>query len=314
MNLDKESFGDSLETGGRRAARTVLKNFSTIVAVAAMVVLMAMIFTDISIETVVSFEWATKLVFYLLCMYVLFFSMQSTGLQDGKAQDVYHKAIKAYNAIRESIRNDHELEDLQAFCDEFIETELRNARTKLLRAASIPYTVFVEKYLEGHEPIPTDISRKKQRAIKKALHLKPIKLTPDMLLNCGSLHVSRSPLGANPNVKLVGRTTVNLLPRTVMMFLVADMAVSVIAEPTWETLVTGIIMCFVGLACAYSGYETGYKNIVDDTVQFAERQVNLLSQYVLWTQRKGDGAHEQQAQSADRPVDAITSGVAEIRS
>lgn len=314
MNKENELLDDELETGGRRVSKTVLKNFSTIVAVMAMVVLMTMIFADVNVCTTFTLQWAAKLVFYLACMYVLFFSMLSTGIQDGKAQTVYDKVIAAYKEIRESIRNDHELEALQEWCDEFIETELKNARIKLLRAASIPYTVFVEKYLEGHEPIPNNISLKKQRAIKKALKLKPIKLTPDMLLNCGSLHVSRSPLGANPNVKLAGRTTAHLLPRTVLMFLVADMVVSVIAEPTWETLITGIIMCFVGLACAASGYETGYKNIVDDTVHFVEKQINLLSQYVLWTQRKGEGAHEQQAQSADRPVDTITSGVAEIRS
>jgi hypothetical protein len=253
-------------------------------------------------------------VFYLILMYVLFFSMQSTGIQDGQVQDVYKETRGKYNTLREGIRSDSELETLQDFCDDYVVTELRLARTKILRAASIPYAMFEEKWLDTEEALPKNISRKKRLAILVARKLKPITLTPDMLLNCGSLHVSRSPLGANPNVKLAGRTTAHLLPRTVLMFLVADMMVNVIAEPTWETLITCIIRCFVGLAYAASGYETGYKNIVDDTVHFVEKQITLLSQYVLWTQRKGDGTHEQQAQSADRPVDTITSGVAEIRS
>jgi hypothetical protein len=54
----------------------------------------------------------------------------------------------------------------------------------------------------------------------------------------------------------------------------------------------GIMMCFVGLICAYQGYDSGYKNIVEDTVNYVQRQINLLSQYVLWLQKKTAPAEE----------------------
>ena len=292
---------------GRRVARTVLKNFSSIVAIFAMVVLITLIFADVSVAPVLSWKWATKLVLYLIIMYTLFFSMQTTGIQDGRAQTVYNAVMKEYNKLRESIRTDRELETLQEWCDYYIEFELRTARTKLLRAASLPYSLFEEKYIDPAVPLPKNISRKKRLAIVKARALRPVTLTPDMLLNCGSLLVGRSPLGPTPGTKRIVRSAVNMLPRTVMIFLVTDMAVSVITNPTWATVITGIMMCFVGLMCAYQGYDSGFKNIVEDTVNYVQRQINLLSQYVIWTgKREGEGSQNKEEGSQNKEEKGIS--------
>lgn len=289
----------------KKSARGIFKNFSLILAAFAMVVLVALVFADVSFEATLSWKWAVKLVFYLILMYVLFFSMQSTGIQDGQAQDIYTETRGKYNTLREGIRSDSELETLQDFCDDYVITELRLARTKILRAASIPYTMFEEKWLDTEEPLPKNISRKKRLAILVARKLKPITLTPDMLLNCGSLKIGRAPLGATPAARLAFRTMQKMIPRTAMTFLVTDIAINVITQPSWETLITGLMMCFVGAMCAYEGYESGYKNIVDDTVEYVNRQVNILSQYVIWI-KKREGTHEQQIEVADRALNSIT--------
>lgn len=287
----------------KRSAKGIFKNFSILLAIAAMVVLIALVFADVSFVPTFSVRWAIKLVFYLLMMYILFFSMQSTGVQDGHVQDSYIEVKGKYDELRESIRSDSELEDLQDFCDEYIVKELKHARTKVLRAASIPYPMFEAEWLDNENPLPKTISRKKRLAIVIARRLKPVVLTPDMLLNCGSLKPGRAPLGASPSAMLMRRTLVKMLPRTAMTFLVTDFAVSVITNPTWETLITGIMMCFVGVLCAYEGYESGFKNIVDDTVRYVDRQVNVLSQYVIWLGKREEN-DEKQAERADRPSNA----------
>ena len=291
----------------KKSARGIFKNFSVILAAFAMVILITLVFADVSFEATFSWQWAVKLVFYLILMYVLFFSMQSTGVQDGHAQDIYGETRKKYDKLRESIRTDTELETLQDFCDDYIVAELKAARTKVLRAASIPYTMFAEKWLGNEEPLPKNISWKKWLAIFVARHLKPITLTPDMLLNCGSLKIGRAPLGATPATRLALRTVQKMIPRTAMTFLVTDIAVNVITNPSWETLITGLMMCFVGVMCAYEGYESGYKNIVDDTVRYIDRQVNILSQYVIWIEKRGI-INEKQIEAPDRPADEKGSG------
>ena len=290
---DVNSFGE----GSRRVAKTVLKNFSSIVAIFAMVVLIALIFADIEMVPTFTWAFATKLLVYLFLMYVLFFSMQTTGIQDGRAQTVYTAVMAKYEELREGIRGDCELETLQVWCDYYIEYELRTARAKLLRAASIPYRLYEEQYADPNAPLPKNISRKKRLAIVKARLLRPVTLTPDMLLNCGSLIVGRSPLGPTPGTKRVLRTIKDMIPRTIMIFLVTDMAISVITDPTWATLIRGIVMCFVGLMCAYQGYDSGFKNIVEDTVNYVQRQINLLSQYVLWMKKRTETAEESGEQS-----------------
>ena len=65
----------------------------------------------------------------------------------------------------------------------------------------------------------------------------------------------------------------------------SGIAVSAIAQPTVETLISGMMMCFVGAMCAYQGYESGFKNIVEDTVLYVERQINLLTQFIMWSGR-----------------------------
>ena len=287
-----------------KKAKGMLKNFSVILAAFAMVVLIALVFADVSFEATFSLQWAVKLGFYLILMYVLFFSMQSTGIQDGRVQDGYVSARSKYNTIRETIRSDSELESLQDFCDEYIVNELRAARTKVLRAASIPYSMFAEKWLENDDPLPTDISRKKRLAIRLAQRLKPITLTPDMLLSCGSLKIGRAPLGATPAAMLARRTLVKMLPRTAMTFLVVDLGVNVITNPSWETLITGLMMCFVGCMCAYEGYESGFRNVVDDACRYIDRQTNILSQYVIWVRKKG-GPFLEQTPCTDRAPNEI---------
>lgn len=291
-DTDFYSGMESIADTGRKTAKTVLKNFSSIVAIFAMVVLITLIFADVAVAPAFTWQWATKLVLYLVIMYVLFFSMQTTGLQDGRAQTIYSTVMSKYEELREGVRTDHELESLQEWCDHYIECELRQARTKLLRHASMTYKAFEEKYMDPEVPLPKCISFKKRLAIRKARLLKPITLTPDMLLNCGSLLVGRNPLGPNPGARRALRSARAMLPRTVMIFLVTDMAISVIAHPSWETVIMGIMMCFVGLLCAYQGYDSGYKNIVEDTVNYVQRQINLLSQYVLWLKKKTASAEE----------------------
>jgi hypothetical protein len=291
----------SITETGRKTAKTVLKNFSSIVAIFAMVVLITLIFADVAVAPAFTWQWATKLVLYLVIMYVLFFSMQTTGLQDGRAQPVYNTVMKKYEELREGVRTDHELETLQEWCDLYIEQELRAARTKLLRHASMTYKMFEEKYIDPEVPLPKCLSLKKRMAIRKARRLRPVVLTPDMLLNCGSLVVGRSPLGPNPGTWRALRSARALIPRTVMLFLVTDMAISVIADPSWETVVMGIMMCFVGLLCAYQGYDSGFKNIVEDTVNYVQRQINLLSQYKLWLKK----TPEQPEQPAEESGEGI---------
>jgi hypothetical protein len=285
---EMNAFGE----GGRRVAKTVLKNFSSIIAIFAMVVLITLIFADIEMMPTFTWAFATKLAVYLFLMYVLFFSMQTTGIQDGRAQTVYAAVMAKYEELRDSIRGDCELETLQEWCDYYVEYELKTARAKLLRAASIPYRLYEEEYSNPNSPLPKNVSRKKRLAIIKARHLRPVVLTPDMLLNCGSLQIGRSPLGPTPGVKRVLRSVKDMIPRTIMIFLVTDLAISVITDPTWATVIRGIIMCFVGLMCAYQGYDSGFKNIVEDTVNYVQRQINLLSQYVLWMNKRTEPAEE----------------------
>ena len=295
-SLNDTAFYSEMNTitdGGRKTIRTVLKNFSSIVAIFAMVLLVTLIFADVSVAPAFSWQWATELVLYLIIMYTLYFSMQTTGITDGRAQTAYIEIMKKYTEIRDSICTDHELESLQEWCDEFIEYELKTAKAKLLRSASITMKLFEEKYADPEAPLPRELSLKKRLAVLKARKLKPITLTPDMLLNCGSLAVGRNPLGPNPNTRRAIRSAITMLPRTAMIFLVTDIAVNVIANPSWETVITGVIMCFVGLLCAYQGYDSGYKNIVDDTVGYVQRQINLLCQYVIWLKKKATNETEE---------------------
>ena len=96
---EMNAFGE----GGRRVAKTVLKNFSAIIAIFAMVVLITLIFADIEMMPTFTWAFATKLAVYLFLMYVLFFSMQTTGIQDGRAQTVYAAVMAKYEELRDRL-------------------------------------------------------------------------------------------------------------------------------------------------------------------------------------------------------------------
>lgn len=305
MNNENEIFESFGISGSKKVAKGLLKNLSTIIAVIAMIVLITLVFADVSVNTTFGWRWAVKLVFYSLLMYVLFFSMQSTGQQDGRLQKIYTDLLSKYEGLRRQVQSDKDFESLQSWCDHYIEFELRQAKTRLLRSASIPYALFEEKYKDDQYPPPRSLPWKKRVAIRKARRMKPIHLTPDMLLSCGTLKVSRAPLGLAPGTKRMIRSIFNMLPRTILIFLVVDSTVSVISQPTIETFVSGIMMCFVGAMCAHQGYESGFKNIVEDTALYVERQINLLTQFVMWS--GGEASSESSVPQIIRTDDPNTS-------
>lgn len=272
-----------LRGGAKKVLKTTIKNYSRVISIFTFIALVGAIFSKLTFfnAELISGEFAVDMFVILFLYYSMYFSTRKTGIQDGSVTDAYIDINKKYSELRDRIRSDHEIEDLWGYCSYYVEIELTAARKNILRTVSIPYSDWENKYSDLDYPID-NLSKKKQKAIQKVRALKPLRLTPDLLLNSEVAERRITPLSVSPARHLRRSFLVSMLPVTVMSLFVTSIIVEIIVSPTWETAVYAAFKILGILITAFKGYNDGYSNVVDFTVNYINTQISFICDYEKW--------------------------------
>ena len=170
---------------------------------------------------------------------------------------------------------------LPEFCRYYIEEELRNTRNNLLTEVGIDFSVYQERYVGKDRAALEEItilSKSQIEAIVSANNIKPIKLTPEMILKRGRGSIHRNPLGIEPSKK----RRIGYARKFISTFAVAVLMVGITLQPksdlTWGTFAECILKLFPIVLNGFTGYKNGYENIVFDTVNYMDDQTDLMEQ------------------------------------
>lgn len=283
------TVGSSIERmnkGQKKITKTILNNTGMIVGFFIIFVVIVVFTTDVRLTG--ALKWAELgLVFFILlfCSYSMYVNYANSGTQAGKKSNVFTDSLSAYNSKKQDIIDKKYQSRLSEFCRYYIKEELRNSRTSVLSEVGIDFDVYEEKYIgkdKKHLIADTSLSKTQVAAILQANRITPIKLTPEMIMKRGRGNNSREPLGMKPETKKRIHLGTKFVTTCITSFLTGIIVLDVIINPTWATFVACCLKVLLVALNGFFGYKMGYENIVIDTVEYMNDQVDLMNQLVQY--------------------------------
>jgi hypothetical protein len=193
--------------------------------------------------------------------------------------------MERFGAIKKRIIDGQMQARLPEFCKHYIDEELKNTKMSILSIVGLTFDVYRDKYMylddASIDALP-DLSKPQKDAIKRANKVNPVKLTPEMLLRHGRDVHRRSPLEVNPTTKkniIFGAKFVEISALSIGMSIIA---LDVIVEPSWLIFASVCLKLVSVIMNGFAGYKTGYENIVIDTVNYMNGQIDLMQQAIQY--------------------------------
>lgn len=283
-NLSKDfTEGIDLEHSSKKTfAKSLLNNAGILVGVFILFAVIIIVTTDIKLANP---EEIAKLGidFFLLlfCSYSMYINCSDSGMRFGMQNENYLNGIKDFEQEKTYIISCKNQKRLHEFCRAFIQRELENTRTNILAIVGFDYEKYVDKWLvmsKKQIKEDTTLTGPQKKAIIKANSIRPIRLTPEMIMKRGGHGGKRSPLGMNPNQKKVINFSFKLITNLVTALFWTAMVVELAITPTWQLFVAIVLRSLLVVLNGYSGYKFGYENIVYDTVNYMKAQTDLMIQ------------------------------------
>jgi hypothetical protein len=246
--------------------------------------------TDISFASFDELK-ALGLDFFLLffCSYSMYVNCCDSGTRNGLLSKTFSDSSSIFEELKHNILSKGLQTFLPSFCKDYIEEELKTSRLEVLGVVGITYEDYLNKYVTlGSTEIDAldGISEAQKKAIKRANSIKPIKLTPEMIMKRGRGSSRRSPLAISPKTKKLFVFTYKFAT----MLLISLMLILVIIregdKSFWTIFTSCVIRLLTVITNGFSGYKFGYENIVFDTVNYMDDQSDLMRQVINYAETK----------------------------
>ena len=245
--------------------------------------------TDIKLVTISSLtSLGLEFFIILFCSYGMYICCTDGGVKEGYATDRYKDAVSKYEQLKAQIQ-DTCLVKMNDFCAHYVLEELKRTRMQYLSVACITYDVYLEKYAKlGKEDINalTDLTSLQKKLVKKANKVRPIKLTPEMILSQGKSWHSRSALSATPGTMKGIALTVKIFKMSFISICMPLIALDMIMEPSWIVFAEVCLKLFTVVLNGFDGHKDGYNNVAVYTVNFLTAQSGLMREALLFATTK----------------------------
>ena len=262
----------------RKTFRIMMNNSGTLISLFIIIVVGVVMTTEIRFDSTADVA-SLGLDFFvmLFCSYGMYVNLAGSGTKQGLVTEIYTAACAKY----EELKNKFEALPgrLDDFCESYVERELISTRTRILANVGIDYATYAEKYIgKADDEISENLTKAQRKAIKQANRVKPIKLTPDMIIKRERGSNRRSPLGFSPDVKKVfafsGKFTTTAITSVMTVWIVFD----IISNPGWNVLVLALVRILTVVVNGFSGYQFGYDNVTVHRVNYMNDQCDLMEQ------------------------------------
>lgn len=273
----------------KRIVRGVMNHFGTAVGMFIIFVAIVVSTTDITVMT--ALDWTVlglSFFLFMFCAYAMYINGSGNGIRAGRKSETYLTAKKQYDDLKNEVIARKMQGRLPEFCRYYIEEELRNTRNSLLTEVGIDFFVYQERYV-GKDKAEleqlTILSKSQVEAIVSANNIKPIKLTPEMILKRGRGSLHRNPLGIEPSKKRRIGYAWKFASTLTVAVLMVGITLNPKSDLTWGTFAECILKLFPIVLNGFTGYKSGYENIVVDTVNYMNDQSDLMRQFIHYVEK-----------------------------
>lgn len=217
----------------------------------------------------------------LFVTYQMYVNTADSGSRRGYLSDVYLESRAKYDELKRRVISSGVQGMLPRYCAEYIKRELAYTRTVIVATIGMAYEELIPYLSKDEREVDEDrkLSRVQKRIIKKAMRVKPIKLTPDMIMQQGS-GGKRSPLGLSPKQKKSLVFGWKFATTAITAGFVVSLAFEVILNPTPSNVMYMLVSCVPIVLNGFTGYKFGYENIVFDTVNYTDAQSSVIEEFL----------------------------------
>ncbi len=271
----KDSFEASLLSSGdimRKGYAHLAENAGKAIAAITMTVTALVLFTEISFADITSKGFTSTAAVMLLASFIMYFSMHEAGERLGESSDEHKTAMKAYDAVRETVRGDA-VEELRKFCDSYSLAELSYRRGAILLEEGCSEEEY-RLYLSGEG----NLTRRKRRALARVKRQRAIKIDPRTLL--AKVRTREESELKNPESGKLIRMLISLIPCTLSMLLTVSVMLTVKSDMNAASIIDGILKLSGLPVIGFKGYSAGYTYTRKKVPIWIETKTRLLEAFI----------------------------------
>ena len=277
---------EKIDVAKKKVGKTFMNNiglFMSVVLIFAVIVIMT---TDIHLVSLAEIT-SLGLDFFLLlfCSYSMYICLADTGSKTGLSTLKYIESVDKFGEMKNRIFEGNMQNRLLDFCNYYTSNELQNVKTSIIAMVGLSYNDYRDKYMhlddKGIDAIK-ELTSAQKKAVKKANKVKPVKLTPEMILRQGRSARRRSPLEINPVTKKNVHFGFKFVQITALSLGMSLIAFDIITEPSWVIFASVCLKLLSIVLNGFGGYKAGYDNIVIDTVNYTDAQTDLMQQAIQY--------------------------------
>lgn len=263
----------------KKIAKGFINYGGIFVSVCLMFAVIMIVTTDVKVGSLKDFaDLGMDFFLLLFCAYASYISCADSGTRAGLQTESYTQALANFNEWKDKIVKGNMQVRLAEFCRNYIVDDLKNVRMSYLAVVGLSYDEYLNYTAMDDKEIDalTNLSSAQKKAIKKANNTKPITLKPESILRHGKGAYHRSPLDMSPETRKGINYVVKFAQSSLVAFGMSIIALDIVTDPSWVVFAT---VCFKLVSVIYncfSGYRTGYSNIVVDSVNYMNAQIDLM--------------------------------------
>ena len=269
----------------KKLSQYILGNARTLMIVFILFVVVVVMTTDIRMATISDIkDFGFEFFVLLFSSYGMYICCADGGIKNGLETDIYKRSLNQFDELKKQIE-DSMLSRMSDFCGHFVNRELQSARMQYLSVVCIPYDVYMDRYVKlGNKEIDAlpDLSSAQKKAVKRANRVKPIKLTPEMLMTQGKTTHTRSGLSINPNTIKNIYFGIKMAKMSFMSICMSLIALEIIIEPSWTVFAEVCLKLVTVVINGFDGHKEGFNNITVHTVNYVNNQSDLMRQAIQY--------------------------------
>lgn len=223
--------------------------------------------------------------------YLLYYFWGKAGTEKAETLDFVQKADDEHKNVLKKINPIDEMKPLALFCAKWVKEEMFSAKLSIISNESLSYedyekhekdlkSTFINWLFVFKRPIGDQTLKRKQiRAMIKADRVKPIILTPGMLLNYGD-RIDRDMM-IHPKKMAVRYAFFDLVPITITSFICVGVSIYIFwGGITLEKILMLLVVMYAFTLSSVKGFITKFNLRAKKMVEYRKKQVARLEEYL----------------------------------
>ena len=243
-------------------------------------------YTSVGLDLLAAVNIGIDYAVTLLFCYGAMYSLDAIAKKRGAEDQRYTTAAARVDAVRARLKT-VDGEKLQAFCEEYRESELACTRRQILSEAMLTEEQFKDFVTSGKVPEGMPFAQK--LALRRARACKPVKLNRYMIGRPLSATYKR-PTFFTPEQTMKKGSASRIVSTALTVLFPVSISLSVIVEPTLATFVAGLLKVFTVTLAGAKAYNGRIKNMTEAIPAYADVQEELVDRFDAWSKADTCGA------------------------